>query len=147
MAFIPKTPYLTTDGIVEIYDENENFLGIVLIKRKNEPLGLALPGGFVDIGETVEEAVVREMKEEISLDVKIQKLLGVYSDPKRDSRFHTASVTYVCKAHGKPVGADDAKKATIYTLSELPMNKLVFDHRKILEDYLKEREVTLVSKL
>lgn len=147
MAFVPKTPYLTTDGIVEIYDKDETFLGIVLIERKNAPLGLALPGGFVDVGESVEEAVVREMKEEISLDVSIVKLLGVYSDPQRDSRFHTASVTYVCKAYGEPKGADDAKEATLYTLSELPMDKLVFDHKKILEDYLKEKEVTLVPKL
>ena len=142
MAFIPTTPYLTTDGIVEIYDQEDNFLGIVLIQRKNEPLGLALPGGFVDVGESVEAAVVREMKEEISLDVEIQKLLGVYSDPTRDPRFHTASVVYVCKAYGEPLGADDAKKATLYTLSELPINKLVFDHKKILEDYLKERNAS-----
>ena len=139
MAFTPKTPYLTTDGIVEIYDKEENFLGIVLIERKNEPLGLALPGGFVDVGESVEDAVVREMKEEISLDVKIKKLLGVYSDPSRDPRFHTASVVYVCKAYGKPLGADDAKLATLYRLDTIPLEKLVFDHRKIVEDYLNKR--------
>ncbi len=138
MAFIPKTPYLTTDGIVEIYDESENFLGIVLIQRKNEPLGLALPGGFVDVGEKVESAVVREMKEEISLDVKIIKLLGLYSDPARDPRFHTASAVYICKAYGRPVGADDAKEASIYSLNNIPLEQLVFDHRKIVEDYLRE---------
>ncbi|MEA3369916.1 MAG: NUDIX hydrolase [Campylobacterota bacterium] len=138
MAFIPKTPYLTTDGIVEIYDEKENFLGIVLIQRKNEPLGLALPGGFVDVGEKIESAVVREMKEEISLDVKLTKLLGLYSDPARDPRFHTASAVYICKAYGKPVGADDAKEASIYSLNNIPLEKLVFDHKKILKDYLKE---------
>ena len=98
MAFVPKTPYLTTDGIVEIYDNDDNFIGIVLIQRKNPPVGLALPGGFVDIGERVEDACVREMKEEISLDVKIKRLFGVYSDPKRDSRFHTVSVVYIAKA-------------------------------------------------
>lgn len=139
MPFIPKTPYLTTDGIVEIYDKDETFLGIVLIQRKNTPLGLALPGGFVDVGESVESAVIREMKEEISLDVKIVKLLGVYSDPKRDMRFHTASVTYVCKAYGKPIGADDAKEASVYKLNNIPLDKLVFDHKLILEDYLKEQ--------
>jgi 8-oxo-dGTP diphosphatase len=139
MSFTPKTPYLTTDGIVEIYNENEIFQGIVLIQRKNPPLGLALPGGFVDVGETVEHAVVREMKEEISLDVKIVKLLGVYSDPKRDPRFHTASVVYICKAYGKPVGADDAKEAMLVKPEEIQLDKLVFDHGKILQDYLSQR--------
>ena len=137
--FKPKTPYLATDGIVEIYDENENFKGIVLIKRKNEPIGIALPGGFVEMNERVEEALVREMKEEISLDVKISKLLGVYSDPKRDKRFHTVSVTYVCKARGVPKGGDDAKEAYIYKLEEIPLDTLMFDHKKIVQDYLKQR--------
>lgn len=140
MAFIPKTPYLTTDGVVEIYDKQNLFLGIVLIQRKNTPLGLALPGGFVDIGESVESAVVREMQEEISLHVEIKKLLGVYSDPSRDARFHTASVTYICKATGTPLGADDAKEAKIYKLNEIPLDKLVFDHKKIIKDYLKARQ-------
>ncbi len=137
--FTPKTPYLTTDGIVEIYDNEENFLGITLISRKNAPLGLALPGGFVDVGESVESAVVREMKEEISLDVEIKTLLGVYSEPSRDSRFHTASVTYICKAYGKPLGADDAKEAYIYKLKDIPLHELVFDHKKIIVDYLKKK--------
>jgi len=140
MAWTPKTPYLTADGVVEIYDNNETFIGIVLIQRKNKPLGLALPGGFVDIGEKVETAVVREMKEEISLDVEISKLLGIYSDPARDPRFHTASAVYVCKAHGKPLGADDAKEASVYKLDDIPLDKLVFDHKLILQDYLKERQ-------
>lgn len=136
MAFKPQTPYLATDGIVEIYDKDENFSGIVLIKRKNEPHGIALPGGFVDVGESVEHAVVREMKEEISLDVKIKRLLGVYSDPSRDIRFHTASVVYVCKAYGIPIGADDAKEAMIYKLEDIPLDELVFDHKKIINDYI-----------
>lgn len=139
MHFIPKTPYLTTDGIVEIYDTSENFLGIVLIQRKNTPLGLALPGGFVDVGESVEDAVVREMKEEISLDVEIQKLLGIYSDPARDKRFHTASVVYICKAYGTPLGADDAKEAIIVKPEDINLNSLVFDHGNILQDYLKTK--------
>ncbi len=136
MSFQPKTPFLTTDGIVEIYDASENFQGIVLIQRKYEPLGLALPGGFVDVGESVEDAVKREMKEEISLDVEILKLLGVYSDPKRDKRFHTVSVVFICKAYGTPRGADDAKEAKLYTLKSIPLDSLVFDHKKIIEDYL-----------
>lgn len=141
MKWHPTTPYLTTDAIVEIYSENEKFLGIVLIERKNPPFGLALPGGFVDVGEKVEEAVGREMREEISLDVTIKKLLGVYSDPSRDPRFHNASVVYICKAVGTPKAADDAKEVVIVTCNELQSikEKLVFDHEKIIEDYLKNR--------
>ena len=139
MAWTPKTPYLTTDGIVEIYDDSEQFLGIVLIQRKNTPLGLALPGGFVDVGESVEDAVVREMREEISLDVEIQELFGVYSDPTRDKRFHTVSVVYLCKAYGVPLGADDAKEAMLVKVKDIELDKLVFDHGHILQDYLKSR--------
>jgi len=136
MAFTPKTPYLTTDGIVEIYNSANEFQGIVLIQRKYEPLGLALPGGFVDVGESVEDAVRREMKEEISLDVQIKELLGVYSEPDRDKRFHTASVVYVCSACGEPKAADDAKEAHVYKLEDIELDKLVFDHAKIINDYL-----------
>ena len=139
MAFTPKTPYLTTDGIIEIY-EDEDFKGIVLIERKNEPRGLALPGGFVDVGEKVEDALMREMKEETNLDVSISRVLGIYSDPKRDPRFHTASVVYVAKAKGEPQGGDDAKEAKLYSLDAIPMEKLVFDHTKIVQDYLRSRE-------
>lgn len=140
MSWKPKTPYLTTDGIVEIYNASGEFLGIVLIERKNTPAGLALPGGFVDVGERIEDAVVREMKEEISLDVEIRELLGVYSDPNRDKRFHTASVVYICKAYGTPIGADDAKEAMIVKLENLQLDKLVFDHGDILKNYLKQRQ-------
>jgi len=132
-----KTPLLAVDGIVEITDANGEFQGIVLIERKNPPLGLALPGGFVDIGERVEEAVIREMKEELCLDVAIRSLLGVYSDPARDARGHTVSIVYICRSSGTPVGADDAKKATVYPLDALPLDQLVFDHAAILNDYLK----------
>jgi len=131
----PETPYLTVDGIVKIF--NPTFKGIVLIKRKNPPLGFALPGGFVDRGESVESALFREMKEEIGVDVKIEKLLGVYSSPKRDPRLHTASCVYVCSADKIPVAGDDAKEAYIYRLEEIPWDKLVFDHAKILEDFIK----------
>lgn len=131
-----KTPYVTTDGIIELYDAEERFRGIVLIERKNPPHGLALPGGFVDVGESCEDACRREMKEETSLDVTIEKLLGVYSDPKRDPRFHTVSCVYVCRATGTPKAADDAKKIFIYQPEEIPFDKLVFDHAKILHDYL-----------
>jgi 8-oxo-dGTP diphosphatase len=135
MSFTPKTPYLTTDGIIEIY-EGSTFKGIVLIERRNEPKGLALPGGFVDVGESVEDALKREMQEETNLDVEIEKLLGVYSNPKRDPRFHTASVVFIAKAKGQPKGGDDAKEAKLYTLEEIPMDQLVFDHGDILKDYL-----------
>ena len=138
MAFTPKTPYLTTDGIVEIYNSSEKLLGIVFIKRKYPPLGLALPGGFVEIGETVENACKREMKEEISLDVEIKELLGIYSDPKRDERFHTVSIVYVCRAYGMPKGADDAKEAMVVKLEDIQLDKLVFDHAKIVQDYIEK---------
>jgi 8-oxo-dGTP diphosphatase len=130
----PETPYLTVDGIVKVF--LPDFKGIVLIKRKNPPLGYALPGGFVDRGETVEEALVREMKEEINLDVKIEKLLGVYSDPNRDPRLHTASCVYVCSAEQMPEAGDDAKEAFVCKLEDIPWDELVFDHAEILRDYL-----------
>lgn len=135
----PKTPYLATDGIIEVYDQSGRFEGIVLIERKNIPEGLAFPGGFVEIGESVENALKREMKEETALDVSISKLLGVYSDPQRDKRFHTVSVVFICKAAGIPMGCDDAKEASIYALDKVPKDKLVFDHQKIFEDYIKQR--------
>ncbi len=130
-----QTPFLAVDGIVEIYNDAGVFEGIVLIERLNTPQGLALPGGFVDIGETVETAVVREMEEEISLDVTIESLLGVYSDPARDSRFHCVSIVYICKALGVPEGADDAKEAFVYRLENIPYERLVFDHAQIIRDY------------
>lgn len=130
-----KTPFLTVDGIIELY-KDDIFQGIVLIERLNEPLGMAIPGGFVDIGESVEKALVREMKEETDLDVQIVSLLNVFSDPSRDPRFHTASVVYICKAEGIPKGLDDAKEAIIYKKEEIPFEKLVFDHAQILKEYL-----------
>lgn len=132
----PQTPYLTVDGIVELYDEG-GLRGIVLIERKYAPLGLALPGGFVDRGEQVEVALIREMKEETDLDVKGLELMGLYSDPKRDARFHTVSAVYVCQAKGEPKGLDDAKEAKVYALEDIPLDQLVFDHAQIVQDYLK----------
>jgi len=131
-----KTPHLSADGIIKLYDNNEKYLGLILIQRLNPPHGLALPGGFVDIGESVEDALKREMLEEVSLHVEIESLLGIYSDPKRDPRFHTATAVYICKAYGEPKSGDDAKEVYIYKDDELPFDKLVFDHEKILKDYL-----------
>jgi 8-oxo-dGTP diphosphatase len=134
--FEPKTPYLAVDGVVRLW-EGEKFKGIVLIERRYEPLGYALPGGFVEVGETVEKAVLREVKEETGLDAQIVKLLGVYSEPNRDPRFHVVSVVFVLDAYGEPKGGDDAKKAVVFPLEDLPFDKIVFDHAKILKDYLR----------
>ncbi|WP_457644648.1 NUDIX domain-containing protein [Persephonella sp.] len=131
-----KTPYVAVDGIIQLFDSNDNFRGIVLIERKNPPYGLAIPGGFVDVGESVEDALIREMKEETDLDVEILGLLGVYSDPARDPRFHTVSVTFICKAYGEPKAQSDAKEVKIFKLEEIPFDKLVFDHAKILKDFI-----------
>jgi 8-oxo-dGTP diphosphatase len=132
----PKTPYLAVDGVVRLW-EGERFKGIVLVERRNEPLGYALPGGFVEVGETVEKAVLREVKEETGLDAQIVKLLGVYSEPNRDPRFHVVSVVFVLDAYGEPKGGDDAKKAVVFPIEDLPFDKIVFDHAKILKDFLR----------
>ena len=124
-----RNPFPTVDIIIEVNDT-----GIVLIKRKNPPHGWAIPGGFVDYGETVEETGVREAKEETGLDVELTRLLGVYSDPDRDPRVHTVSTVFVARASGTPVGLDDAAEARVFTRDNLP-DDLAFDHRSILDDY------------
>ena len=123
-----KNPIPTVDVVIRIGD------GIVLIRRKNPPLGWALPGGFMDVGETCETAAAREAKEETDLDVRLQQLLGVYSDPRRDPRQHTLTVVYTATAEGIPVGLDDAAEAKIFDLNALP-SPIVFDHQKIIDDY------------
>ena len=130
-----RTPLLAVDMIIRLW-EREKFRGIVLIERKNEPRGFALPGGFVDVGESVEQAVIREMKEETGLDVEISHLLGVYSDPQRDPRGHVVSVVFVGDARGEPKAGSDAKEAHVFKLEEIPFESLVFDHGRILKDFI-----------
>jgi 8-oxo-dGTP diphosphatase len=133
----PKTPALTVDIIIELRDRPD--VPIVLIRRKNPPHGWALPGGFVDVGETVEHAAVREAEEETALRVMLKMLLGCYSDPARDPRGHTASVVYVAEAEGEPRAQDDAAGVAIFSPEALPA-PLVFDHARILRDYLAWRQ-------
>lgn len=132
---IPKTPLLAADVIIELADAARN---IVLIERKNPPYGWALPGGFVDIGETVEQAAVREALEETNLRVSLQCLLGCYSDPRRDARGHTVSLVYVATASGTPRAQDDARNIRAvdpFAFAE----PLAFDHDRILADYRRYR--------
>ncbi|MEO0070425.1 MAG: NUDIX hydrolase [candidate division WOR-3 bacterium] len=108
---------------------------VLFIKRKNKPIGWALPGGFVNYGETVEAAVRREVKEETGLDLVDLNQFRVYSDPKRDPRGHCVSVVFVAKGKGKPKAGDDAKDFCLVELNAIEKVKLVFDHQKILADY------------
>jgi len=132
----PITPSLTVDAIIELTDRPER--PIVLIERRNPPYGWALPGGFVDRGETVEQATVREALEETCLQIELVSLLGVYSDPGRDPRGHTVSVVYVARATGEPRAEDDAKNIDIYSPDRVP--DLAFDHDRILQDYCAWRQ-------
>jgi len=131
-----KTPLLAVDVIIRLW-EGESFRGIVLIERKNDPKGFALPGGFVEVGESVERAGIREMKEETGLDVKISRLLGVYSEPERDPRGHVVSVVLVADAQGSPEAGSDAKRVHVFPLEEIPFDRLVFDHARILKDFIR----------
>ncbi|AMA10450.1 MULTISPECIES: NUDIX domain-containing protein [unclassified Picosynechococcus] len=127
-----RNPAPTVDIIVELCDRPHR--PIILIERKHEPFGWAIPGGFVDYGETVETAAKREALEEISLEVQLVEQLGVYSDPARDPRQHTISVVFIATATGDPKAADDAKTVGIFQPWEVPQN-LCFDHGRILQDY------------
>ena len=120
----PRTPALTTDIIIELKDRAD--VPIVLIRRKNPPHGWAIPGGFVDVGETLESAVIREAKEETSLDITLKCLLGIYSDPARDPRGHTVTPVYIAEAVGMPVAADDAASLSLFDPHDCPA--LAFDH-------------------
>lgn len=129
----PETPKLTVDIIIEMVDLEHR--PIILIERRNPPLGWALPGGFVDIGETLEQAAIREAREETCVDAKLKTLLGCYSDPQRDPRSHTVSAVYIAEAHGQPQAADDAANLQLFTTVDLPQT-LCFDHDLIMADYL-----------
>lgn len=142
--FRPTTPLLAADAIIELTDKPGR--PIVLIERKNPPYGWAIPGGFVDVGERLEVAAIREAKEEVCLDVTLTALLGMYSDPKRDERGHTVTAVYVAEATGEPQAADDAKNLALFELDNLP-DELAFDHRQVLEDYRKFRESGVVTVL
>jgi 8-oxo-dGTP diphosphatase len=134
----PVTPSLTVDVVIELIDRPGR--PIVLIERGSPPYGWALPGGFVDMGEIVEQAAVREAREETGLAVTLTALLGVYSDPARDPRRHVASAVYVAEARGEPRAGDDAKNVALFDLDRLPA-ALCFDHARILADYRVYREI------
>lgn len=127
-----RNPFPTVDIIIEISG------GIVLIERRNPPHGWALPGGFVDYGESLEAAAMREAREETSLAVSDLRLLGCYSDPARDSRMHAISTVYVAKGAGTPQADDDAANLAIFRPDELP-ERLCFDHGRIIGDYLEKK--------
>lgn len=133
-----RNPVPTVDIIIEI-DREDGKEGIVLIERKNPPYGWALPGGFVDYGESLEEAAIREAKEETSLDIQLKNQFHTYSDPERDPRQHTISTVYVAKAQGKPKAQDDAKEIGVFTEEEINF-PLAFDHQKILRDYFEQNK-------
>lgn len=127
-----KNPKPTVDLVIELADAPGQ---IVFIVRKNEPRGLALPGGFVDEGEWVADAAVREAKEETGLAVELVELFHVYSDPQRDRRQHTVSIVFLARAAGQPVGGDDAAECIVCAPDAVPQ-PLVFDHATIIADYL-----------
>jgi ADP-ribose pyrophosphatase YjhB (NUDIX family) len=127
----PETPLLSVDMIIEVTD------GVVLIERKYPPPGWALPGGFVERGESLATAAVREAREETSLEVTLTEQFFAYSDPHRDPRGATASVVFIGHASGTPRAADDAQRVAVYPLDALPA--LAFDHGQILVDFIEYR--------
>lgn len=127
-----KNPFPTVDIIIEYKG------GVILIKRKNPPFGWALPGGFVDYGESLENAAIREAKEETGLDISLIRQFHTYSEPHRDTRFHTITTVYIARAEGGIAAGDDAAEAGLFNKDNLPDN-IAFDHMKILEDYFNGR--------
>lgn len=129
-----KNPFPTVDVIVQV-TRPDGRRGIVLVRRGNPPPGWALPGGFVDYGETLEHAAVREAKEETDLDIRLVAQFHAYSRPDRDPRFHTITTVFIAEAEGEPRGGDDAAEARVFTAEELP-ETMAFDHAEIVADYL-----------
>lgn len=127
-----KQPFVTVDIIIEYKD------GIVLIKRKNPPEGWALPGGFVDYGESLESAAIREAKEETGLDIELIRQFHTYSAPDRDPRHHTITTVYIAQGKGLLKSGDDAKEASVFKKDDLP-EVIAFDHKDILNDYFTRR--------
>ena len=130
----PNTPLLTVDAVILVNDKS----ALVLIRRKKPPFQgeLALPGGFVDVGETVESACIREAKEETNINVKLIRLIGVFSDPSRDPRSHTVTIAFLCEPltdDEKPKAMDDAAAIEIIPLSKISSLNLAFDHKEIIE--------------
>ncbi len=139
-----RNPAPTVDIIIELIDKPSR--PIVLIERKNEPFGWAIPGGFVDYGESIETSAIREAKEEVSLDVELIEQFYVYSDPARDSRQHTLAIVFIATAKGEPVAADDAKNLGVFHQWDLPSN-LCFDHDSIMQDYWNYRNYGLRPRI
>ena len=128
---LQQGPFTTVDAIIELND------GIVVIKRSNPPFGWALPGGFVDYGESLEDAVRREMKEETNLELTDLRQFHTYSDPGRDPRFHTIATVFIAKAKGKPRAGDDAAGLKVVKLAKIKDFDFAFDHKKVIQDYIK----------
>ena len=131
---LPLGPAPTVDAIIELPGDK-----VVLVRRRYEPLGWALPGGFVEIGETLEAACAREAKEETRLAIELVEQFFTYSDPRRDARRHTLSTVFIARARGEPRGGDDAAEARAFPLDALP-SPIVFDHAQILADYRRYRQ-------
>lgn len=140
----PRNPAPTVDIIIELIDRPHR--PIILIERQNPPHGWAIPGGFIDYGESAETAARREAKEEVSLEVKLIEQFQVYSNPNRDPRKHTLSVVFLATATGDPQATSDAKALKVFNPWEIPEN-LCFDHDQILKDYWRYRNYHLRPRL